>query len=370
MNILHLSAVKNWGGGENHIENLCRELKELAPDVNNRILCIEDSPFHQKLNKSNVQVIPAKLAFKMDPRYFIELINTCKSVGIDLIHIHDTTALTLAVMGNKFYDLPPFIFSKKTSFPIKPRKQTLYKYNHPKIKKILCVSKATQRITAESITDQRKLSCIYHGTNTTYLNGSKPVDLREQFQIKKDAFLIGNIANHIRSKNLETLIKVANELVHNHQMKNLHFIQIGSFTQKTKQLLDLVKDYNLEQHITFTDFIPGAAGIIPQFDLSLMTSQSEGLPQFIYESFYHEVPVVSTNVGGISELIEHNENGLLAPAHDHITLATQILKLIKDPELRKKLSKGSRKNIQENFTTTIMAQKTLAEYKNVLNGRS
>lgn len=370
MNILHLSAVKNWGGGENHIENLCRELNELAPEVNNRILCIEDSPFHQKLSKSEISVVPAKLAFKMDPRYFLELINTCKSGGIDLIHIHDTTALTLAVMGNKFYDLPPFIFSKKTSFPIKPRKRTLYKYNHPKIKRILCVSKATQKITAESITDLGKLSCIYHGTNTKYLNGSKPMDLRRKFQIKKEAFLIGNIANHIRSKNLETFIKVANELINQNQLKDLHFIQIGSFTQKTKHLIELVKEFNLEQHITFTGFIPGAAGIIPQFDLSLMTSQSEGLPQFIYESFYHEVPVVSTNVGGISELIEDNENGLLAPAHDYKTLAIQIVKLIKDPGLRKKLSTGSRKNIQENFTTTIMAQKTLTEYKNVLNGRS
>lgn len=370
MKILHLSAVKNWGGGENHIENLCRELKSKAPEVKNIVFCVQQGLFHRRLKEGGIEAIPAVLDFKMDPRYMHRLISVCRKEKIDLIHIHDTTALTLAVMADHFYDLPPFILSKKTSFPIKPRKQTLFKYNYPKIKRILCVSMATEAVTALSVEDRAKLRCIYHGTAIPPYYKTPQIDLKTKFKISKNAVIIGNIANHIRAKNLQTLLHVAHKLVHEKNLKDLHFVQIGAYTGKTPALHKLVNQLNLTENVHFLEDIPGAAGLIPQFDISLITSQSEGLPQFIYESLYHRVPVVSTNVGGIKEIIEHRENGLLSPAHDVESLTENILQLIDNRELREKLCRNSKELIEENYTSSIMALKTLEEYKTVINGRN
>lgn len=370
MNILHLSAVKNWGGGENHIENLCLELRQIAPEVNNIIFCNKEGEFKKKLEAGDLKVYPARLRFKMDPLFFISLIRICKKKKIDLIHIHDTTALTLAVFGDLLYDLPPFIFSKKTSFPIKPRIQTLYKYNYPKIKSILCVSKATENVTRRSIKGDQKIINIYHGMNINGIKTSPYLELKEKLKLPPDTILIGNIANHIRAKNLETFIAVANELIHIRGIKNIHFIQIGAYSNRTKNLKQEVKEFDLEAHISFLGEIPQAANLIPQFDISLMTSQSEGLPQFIYESFYHQTPVVCTDVGGISEIIEHNKTGLLAPAHDFLALANHLETLINYPDKRKLLIQTTRELIENNFTTEIMARKTLEVYKDVIqNGR-
>lgn len=368
MNILHLSAVKNWGGGENHIQNLCTELGRLSPEVNNLVFCVENGIFYKRLEKSCSRVIPAALDFKMDPRYVWKLISVCKKEKIDLIHIHDTTALTLAVMADHFYNLPPFILSKKTSFPIKPRRQTLFKYNYPKIKRILCVSKATEAITRKSISNREKIKCIYHGTAPVTLAASK-IDLRKKLQIKDDVILIGNIGNHIRAKNLQTFLQVANELINVRKIINLHFVQIGAFSDKTAELKKLTRELNLLKHVSFLGDVERASGMIPQFSLSLVTSQSEGLPQFIYESLYLQVPVVSTDVGGIPEVIIHKQNGLLSPAHDVTGLADNIQLLIEQPELQKELTKGTKKLIEENFTSAKMAKETLKEYKNVINGR-
>lgn len=370
MNILHLSATKNWGGGENHIENLCKELLLLAPEVTNTIFCTQNGLFQKKLSEGNLKVIPAKLAFKMDPRFIFKLIRVCRNKKIDLIHIHDTTALTLAVMGDRLYDLPPFIFSKKTSFPIKSRERTLYKYNYPKIKKFLCVSKATQQVTGLSVTDKFKLNCIYHGMDTNPGKNSHPLNLREKSGLGENTIIIGNIANHIRAKSLTTFVLVAKELVITRGIENLHFVQIGAFSSRTPKLKSMVKELKLEDHITFFDHLSEASAIIPQFDISLMTSQSEGMPQFIYESLFHRVPVVSTDVGGISEVIQHKKNGLLAPAHDHIALADHIQTLIEEPGVGKKLTQNSRETIEENFTSEKMASKTLEVYKEIINGRS
>jgi hypothetical protein len=54
MKVLHLSAVKNWGGGENHIENLCLEMAEIHPEVLNIILCRKGSLFEQRLKKQDL----------------------------------------------------------------------------------------------------------------------------------------------------------------------------------------------------------------------------------------------------------------------------------------------------------------------------
>ncbi|MBE0390484.1 glycosyltransferase involved in cell wall biosynthesis [Flavobacterium sp. 7E] len=364
MTILHVSAVKNWGGGENHIENLCFELKNTHPEVTNIILCVKNGLFHSRLSKTDLQFETAPLAFNLDFRFSRKIIKICKENKVDMIHIHDPSAIALCIIADKFYNLPPFIFSKKTSFPIKKKKTTLYKYNYSKIKKYLCVSNETKRVTQESITDKDKLTTIYHGTNLKYKSTETPYQLREKFVIDPSKKIIGIIGNHIRAKNFETLIETVNIIINKEKRKDLIFIQIGNFTDRTPELLANVKKYKLENHIIFLGYTPNASNFIPQFDALLVTSQSEGIPQVIFESFYHKKPVISTNVGGIPEIIEHNINGLLSPKHDPKDLAKQISYLLNNPDIVSKFTSASYKKLLSQYTTKIMAEKTLEQYIN------
>ncbi|MGB7843660.1 MAG: glycosyltransferase family 4 protein, partial [Salinimicrobium sp.] len=133
MKVLHLSAVRNWGGGEKHIENLCLEMRDHHPEVTNIVLCKKDDLFEKSLKKQNIQHYSSPVFTNFDFRFALKISRICRKEKIELIHIHDPKALALAVAADKFFDLPPFVFSKKTSFPIRERKSTLYKYNYPKI---------------------------------------------------------------------------------------------------------------------------------------------------------------------------------------------------------------------------------------------
>lgn len=371
MNILHLSAVKDWGGGENQIEMLCREMKKNNPDTHNLILCVRGSLFHKRLKNTKLDFLTAPLDFKIDPRFISKIISTCIKEKTELIHVHDSTSLALVVIADNLKKLPPFVFSKKTSFPIKSRKQSLYKYNYPKIKKIFCVSKATLENTAKSIEEKDKLLTIYHGVDLQEQMSSQPeLNLREHLKIPSEKKIIGCIANHTRPKDLYTLVKTANQLINILNRRDFHIVQIGSFKKdRTASLKQSVKDYGLEDYFDFLGFQPNASALIPQFDISLVSSQSEGLPQFIYESFYHRVPVISTAVGGIPEIITHKTNGLLAKAHDDKKLSENILFLANNEELIPKFAEISHQMLLKNFTSEIMAEKTLTEYKNILNER-
>ena len=368
MKILHLSAVRNWGGGENQIELLCEEFQKGFPEIENIVLCVEEGLFHKKLKNTNLKFRKAPLSFNLDLRYSLKIKEICKKEKIDLIHIHDPKALALAIIADHLENLPSFVFSKKTSFPIRQKKGTLYKYNYKKLEKILCVSQATRSITSEYLQRPERLQVIYHGTSLK----DKTIDgvkcLRKELNLKPEMNIVGNIANHIRPKNLETFILVADELINRRGFKNFHFIQIGAFSELTVSLQKMIKKLNLSSNITLTDQIPNASGLIPQFNVSLMTSESEGIPQFIYESFYHNIPVVSTDVGGISEVIKNGVNGFLASAFDYKLLADHITTLTKNPELKVKFAKISNARIFSSFTSEIMAKQTLTEYKKILNG--
>ncbi len=368
MNILHISAVKNWGGGENHIENLCFELKRSHPEVRNLILCSRGKKFHNRLKTSGLDFITAPLKINFDPRFLFRIIRICKTEKIDLIHLHDPRAMALAILADKFSSLPPFVFSKKISFPVKRRKQTLYKYNYPKIKKHLCVSDHTKEIVAEAVKDQGKLLTIYHGTRIDNKSDQTPFLLREKFNIFPQQTIIGNIANHHKAKKLESFIEVANELVNKRKKTDFHFVQIGTFTERTPALIEKVRELKLEENVHFLGYTPNASNFLPQFDITLITSSNEGMPQVIYESFYHKVPVVSTNVAGIPEVIESEVTGLLAEKFDHVKLSQHILSLHDQPERIKKMTGLSNKRLFENFTTLKMAERTLDEYKKIIYG--
>ncbi len=369
MHILHLSAVKNWGGGENHIENLCSELALSNPEVRNTIFCVKNGAFHKRLKKTNLNFIPATLWPKFDPRFFIKLGLVCKKQKVDIIHIHDPSAILLAILADKFYELPPFVFSKKTSFPIKQRKKTLYKYNYPKIKKVLCVSEETQKIASAGIENQEKLITIYHGTNLKTKSTETPFLLREKYNLGSDKIIIGNIANHIRAKHLDTLVDIIDIIINKQKRKEFFFIQIGTFTDRTEALKERIKTLNLENHIEFLGYTPNASNFLPQFDVSLVTSQSEGVPQVIYESFYHKTPVISTDVGGIPEIIDQDINGLLSPMHTPESLSKHIIELSENSLKQKSfVDKGYEKLISK-FTTANMAQQTLEVYKNIMLDR-
>jgi glycosyltransferase involved in cell wall biosynthesis len=366
MTILHVSAVKSWGGGENQIETLIYELKKSNPEVNNIVLCVKDTLFHKRLSLTTIPFETASLAYNLDFRFSLKIIALCKKHNVDLVHIHDTSAIALTIIADKLYALPPFIFSKKTSFPIKKKKLTLYKYNYPKIKKYLCVSNETKRISADSIYDKSKLITIYHGTSLLNKNTKTDFLLRDKLEIDASKKIIGHIGNHIRAKNLETFVETINDIVHVKKRTDFFFVQIGNFTDLTENIVLKVKELNLEQHVKFLGYTPNASNFIPQFDTFLMTSQSEGIPQVIFESFYHKTPVISTDVGGIPEIIENGINGLLVPKHSPKLLSDQIIYLHENTELINQFTTISYSKLMENFLASTMAQKILEEYQKVV----
>jgi colanic acid/amylovoran biosynthesis glycosyltransferase len=118
-----------------------------------------------------------------------------------------------------------------------------------------------------------------------------------------------------------------------------------------KSLEEFVNKNGLGENVKFTGAL-GQEQVRNHYehaDLFVLASFAEGVPVVLMEAMAKEIPVISTRITGIPELIEHGEDGLLARPGDAEDLAGKIRLLLEDRELRLKLGKAGRRKVAEQY---------------------
>ncbi|WP_461642426.1 glycosyltransferase family 4 protein [Labilibaculum euxinus] len=370
MNILHITKVKNWNGEVQQLFLLVVEQKRKGLDVT--VLCPAQSAIFQKLSEKSINT----QTFSEKNKNCIKLsgiINKIKKeCQINIIHLHSSSLLLASIIYHKFYDnKTPIILAKKSMI----RGSSIFsqlKYNHTSIKKIICVSEAVQATLTDLMWEKNihKISVLYDGINTDLCTKTSPMDIRQQHNLIKSDFIVGNIANHTSAKDLEIFVKTANYIVNTLGLSDVKFFQIGGETKYSKIIHDLAEQYDLTNNLFFMGFQNNASDLLPQFDAMLMTSKREGLPLTIYEAFLYKIPVVSTKAGGIPEAIEHDKTGFLSDIGDFKSLGDNIVRIKKDVLMRKLIVNNAESLLNMKFTQSVMERKTHDVYLECLNDSS
>jgi glycosyltransferase involved in cell wall biosynthesis len=118
---------------------------------------------------------------------------------------------------------------------------------------------------------------------------------------------------------------------------NAVFLLIGDGQERPK-LERQVKEMGLEPNFLFLGARKDVPELLACCDLSVLPSQSEGLPNSVLEAMAAGVAVVATSVGGVPELIENEVSGLLIPPNNPSALSGAILRLLRNEALRQRLS--------------------------------
>jgi glycosyltransferase involved in cell wall biosynthesis len=98
-----------------------------------------------------------------------------------------------------------------------------------------------------------------------------------------------------------------------------------------------------------------------------MSSDTEGLPLVVLEAMATGVPVVSTSVGGIPNVITEGQTGFLVPAGDDMALRDRLAKLVADPDLTRACGARARAVTVERFSAERMQREYLELYARVLS---
>ena len=106
---------------------------------------------------------------------------------------------------------------------------------------------------------------------------------------------------------------------------------------------------------------------LKESNILVIPSRMESIPQVIKEAFYLKIPIVATNVGGIPELITHEETGMLVPPDDPKKLKETIIQLLSNKELAEKIANNGFDFVMNNLTWEILLPKYIKFYEKLLN---
>ncbi len=225
---------------------------------------------------------------------------------VDLTHAHDARSHTWAALLAR----PPFVVSRRVAFPIGSR----WKYARPA--SYLAVSECVKRVLIAGGVSPERIDVVYDGvplcTPTTLgdrIVAPATTDPRKGSDLLQTAARLAGISVHF-SRNLES---------------DLH----------------------------------GAA-------LFVYLTRSEGLGSGVLLAMAAGVPVLASRVGGLPEIITHDENGWLTE-NDPAEIATALRRLTADRGLRQRLAERARRTIEERFSVEAMVRGTLQVYRKVVS---
>ncbi|QVW33917.1 glycosyltransferase family 4 protein [Geobacter sulfurreducens] len=233
------------------------------------------------------------------------------------------------------------------NFKVRQRIQILLMKRY--LKPVITVSRETRgRLTANGLPD-KDVAVLHNGIDIDVWrrDNARPV-LRHELGIPDDGLLVGTVARITYDKDLPTFYRVA-ELVAR-RVPGVTFVIVGDgYGDELQRAREEVTRRGLERLIRFTGHRNDLKDIYSSFDVFLMTSLTEGMPNTLLEAMALGVPSVSTSVGGVPELLEHGDGGFLAPVGDADSLADQVTALLVDPSLRSACGKACRRRIEERF---------------------
>lgn len=122
----------------------------------------------------------------------------------------------------------------------------------------------------------------------------------------------------------------------------------------------------IQEHFVLAGFRSDLQRFLPNLDLGAMSSYTEGLPVILLETGAAGVPTVSTAVGGVPEVIDDGQSGLLAPAGDAAALARHLIALLDDEPRRLAMGRAARERVRRDFSFAAMGQKYFELFQRLL----
>lgn len=223
--------------------------------------------------------------------------------------------------------------------------------------KIICVSEYDYQLALRyRIAPEKKLAMIHNGIDPNIKFLDQEAARKEILKNPRPNFpWIGSIGRLTKEKNYETLIRAA-ALV-----PNAYFFIIGT-GPKREALNKQLTTYNLQQRVFLIDPTGEDAKYLKAFDIFVMSSVKEGMPYVLLEAMAAGLPAVVTEAGGMPEMIQNHENGLMVSQKSPEFMAKAIQGLLANQNISSELGKAAKQVVTEKFSLEKMILGTSGVY--------
>lgn len=314
-----------------------------------------------------VEVLQRKPGF--DWRCVYRLANLLRRERVDIIHAHQYTPFFYGIMARLVYRDPPVLFTEHgRHFPDYPRRKRMVvnRLLLERRDRVVGVGDAVrQALIVNEGFPKPRVGVIYNGIDTAaFANGVHDhVAIRRDMGVEPRDFVMLQVARLDYLKDHATALRTVARL--RAQLPQIKLVLVGEGPERPK-IQELIDHHQLAHHVRLLGQRQDIARLLRAADLFLLTSISEGIPLTVIEAMAAGLPVVSTRVGGLSEVVIEGETGLLAPSGDDAGLAERLLRLANDPLLGRTYGERGRLRATASFSEAHMHAQYLALYREML----
>jgi glycosyltransferase involved in cell wall biosynthesis len=233
--------------------------------------------------------------------------------------------------------------------------------------RVVGVGEALRRalIVNESI-PARRVSVIYNGIDLAPY-ATPPEDrsaIRREMQAGDEDFVLIQVARLVPIKDHLTALRAVQRAAA--ALPRVRLVVVGEGPEEPAIRL-FIAENGLADRIRLLGPRADVARLLSAADVFLLSSLNEGIPLTVIEAMAAGLPVVSTDVGGVAEVVEEGRTGLLAPASDPEGLARHLLRLAADAGLRQRLGRTGRERAFALFSEGEMLEAYDRLYREMLS---
>jgi glycosyltransferase involved in cell wall biosynthesis len=336
------------GGAQRLLVDLIKALDKSLLDIK-VVTLIKKGILAEEIEKLGIPVIFQPKTSKLGLGLVFKLRKFLKAESPDIVHTHlfggDTWGRLAAILAK----VPVIISTEHNinlneSFVKKLVKLLLSFFTN----KIIAVSQGAKDYAVEiEKIKAAKISVIYNGLDTDIFTfrGFKPIDLSLPIQ----AVVVARLEEQ---KGHQYLLEAMPLILNKYANFNLNIIGSGSLEQDLKLQVEKLK---IKDHVVFWGEQLELGKILPAMDLFILPSVWEGLGIVILEAQAIGLPVIASNVGGIREVVEDTQTGLLFEPKNPTAIFNAVDKLLSSQDLAQQIVSKANKQITEKFNIKIIA---------------
>ena len=320
MRVLQVDSGREWRGGQNQVRLLCRELARDAR-VEQILITKQDSELARRAAADGVTVLGTAWEIGLDPRAWWHLRRTISSFQPDIIHVHDSHALTLAATVALGRTL---VATRRVDFHV----GRFGAWRRPD--RIIAVSEAVRQVLIGDGIAADAITVVADGIDPEEIRraaaADPPLGMRGRLRLSPKALLAVNAAALVNHKDHKTLIRAARAA--RALEPQLHWVIAGEGPQRDALAAEIIR-LDLQGRVHLVGWIDRIEALIAEASIFVMSSKLEGLGSVILNALALERPVVATAAGGIPEILPPD---VLVPPGAAEALAQKVVDVLHDPK--------------------------------------
>ncbi len=370
--VLHTRVVTGTGGGPE--KTILNSPRFLAPKGYRGICAFMHPPADPGFSElkrrgsdagAEVVSIPDRGPFDFSlVKKFAEL---CRAEKVAIWHAHDYKSNLIGLLVRRSW--PMHLVTTAHGWVQKTWKTPLYyrldRWAQKRYDKVICVSSDLLETVRRSGTAPEKSLLIDNAIDTETHRRKHPAEaMKGRLGFRTDRKLIGAVGRLSGEKNFQCLIEAVSQLVREgHDVE----LAIAGDGPERAHLEEQIAGLPERERFHLLGFQSELSVFYQALDVFALSSLREGLPNVLLEAMAYEVPVVSTNAGGVARLIENEQNGLLVPVADTSALGRSLERVLQDESLAADLAARGRETIENQFSFAARMERVCAVYEELLD---